>query len=363
MSVVNKMLQDLEQRQQAEASYSGDYQPSQHGNRRWWLFAAATLILGILAILLFSQGLRFGETPQATVASKAEQQQAEIVSTAVPVSAPAEEIEQTDAESQAPEVDSSFTEQEPQSPQVITAEEPDLVVIDEPEPSMQNDNRQNNQASFRVSTTEVKGEPEAPAAFEVSSNKAQDPGQLFRQQAQTALRKGDDRQAIVALEGLLNVEPDNHIARKKLAALLFASGQDTQAKSLLQQGLQDDASRVDIRQMLARLYVQQQQPEAAFKLLSEFSVDAMQDTDYVALRASLAQQLGKYSDAKLDYQALVEAQQDNPQWWLGLAICEDKLGASNQALAAYRKVIALQQISPAVSEFSAQRIASLSGVK
>lgn len=361
MSVVNKMLQDLEQRQQAEAIYSGDYQPSTQGTRRWWLFAGAVLIAGVLAILVFSQGYIFGAAPQAVRVGKTEQQQAESVSATVLVIPPAEKIGQAPEVPQQAQVDTSFIEQE--SAQIIALEEQDLALSDEHEPLMVDDAMQNTHASFRVSAAATAPEPETPAAFEISNNKAPDAAQLFRQQAQTALRKGDDKQAIVALEGLLKAEPDNHIARKKLAALLFANGQDTQARSLLQQGLQNDPGRTDIRQMLARLYMQQQQPEAAFKLLSEYTADAMQDTDFVALRASLAQQLDKHSEARLDYQALVEAQQDNPQWWLGLAICEDKLGAANQALLAYRKVIALQQISPAVSEFSAQRIASLSGAK
>jgi MSHA biogenesis protein MshN len=367
MSVVNKMLKDLEHRQQTEASYSGDYQPSAHGKLRWWLLAGAALTAVVLAILFFSQGFKFGGWDQGAVVNNTAKHRSDILSGTVLSSPAAVKIEQPQgqAEPQQTQTQVSFAEQTSQlnSTQALAAQEPDPSASEESQTVADIDDTQGEQATFSRLAFQPEAEPQAPGAFEISNNKAPDPAQLFRQQAQTALRLGDDKQAIVALESLLLVEPDNHIARKKLAALLFANGQDGQARSLLQQGLQGDPSRVDIRQMLARLYMQQQQSEAAYKLLSEYPADALQDTDYVALRASLAQQLGKHSEARQDYQALVVAQQQNPQWWLGLAICEDKLGNTSQALLAYRKVIALQQISPAVSEFTSQRIASLSGVE
>jgi MSHA biogenesis protein MshN len=105
----------------------------------------------------------------------------------------------------------------------------------------------------------------------------------------------------------------------------------------------------------------QKEPSLAMNILSEFEPSRDNQTEYLAYRAALAQQLKQTKLAKTDYQNLTRIDSDNAKWWLGLAIAEDQLGEMNMAIKSYNKANSLGQLQGSVNEFIQQRIKVLAG--
>ncbi len=145
--------------------------------------------------------------------------------------------------------------------------------------------------------------------------------------------------------------------------MLFSQGNYAQSKQVLIQGIELHPARNDLRLMLARLYIVQKESLKALNILAEFQPSADNKTEYLAYRASLAQQLMQTELAKSDYQTLTIIEPDNAQWWLGLAIIRDQLGEFTIALQAYNKANTLGQLDNSVNDFIQQRISVLAGAQ
>jgi MSHA biogenesis protein MshN len=145
--------------------------------------------------------------------------------------------------------------------------------------------------------------------------------------------------------------------------LLFAQGNFAQSKQLLIQGIDLHPAQSDLRLMLARLYVIQKEHTQAINILAEFEPNTGNQTEYLAYRASLAQQHKRTELAKSDYKILTDIESTNAKWWLGLAIVRDQLGEINMALQAYNKASSLEQLDGSVNDFIQQRILVLTGAQ
>jgi MSHA biogenesis protein MshN len=115
--------------------------------------------------------------------------------------------------------------------------------------------------------------------------------------------------------------------------------------------------------MLARLYVVQKDTAQAINVLTEVQPSTNTQTEYLAYRAALAQQLKQTKLARTDYKALTIIEADNAKWWLGLAIAEDQLGEMDMALQAYNKASSLGQLNVSVNNFVQQRIIILASAQ
>jgi MSHA biogenesis protein MshN len=185
----------------------------------------------------------------------------------------------------------------------------------------------------------------------------------LKQQIAESLNNDNLDLAESLLQELLKTEPDNIKARKKLASLLFAQGNYIQSRQLLVQGIELHPTQSDLRLMLARLYMVQKEPSLAMSILAEFQPSRDHQTEYLAYRAALAQQLKQTKLAKTDYQTLTHIESDNAKWWLGLAIAEDQLGETNRAIRSYNKASSLGQLQGSVNEFIQQRMTVLAGAQ
>lgn len=339
MSVVNKMLQDLEQRQNQAAGASSDYRPPAKASVSQWMLIILLLIAITGAAFWWFSATQMSEQPvllteQANLESHLAEEEVELESAALPM------IVEVPSDSQAPQ---------PQS---------------------------EGQADVVADQAQAKAPPTAPAQIETSEHHKQPsspeltrPGVMTvstsgdgltikdpRAEAQFALQKGDTKTAIDALFDLLEQEPENIGARKKLASLLFAEGQAESAQSLLESGLKSHPNNSDLHLMLARLYSQNAQPDAALQLLQQVQVYAVNDADFIAYRASLAKQLNQHNSAYQDYLALAKAQPEQARWWLGFAVAAERLEQLPSAEAAYDRALSLNQLSAEVTEFIRQRL-------
>ncbi len=115
------------------------------------------------------------------------------------------------------------------------------------------------------------------------------------------------------------------------------------------------------RYQLARAALAQNQPQRAYELLRDNPPPLARAIDYHAVLAAVEQQLGHYGDASLRYQQLLSLDQNQASWWLGFALSLEGEHRSADALAAYRRAVALNALPDAARQYVLARIAALDG--
>lgn len=367
MSVVNKMLQDLEARQAKGTNVSADYQPPLKRNKQIVFMLLLLIVVGLFGFWLFNNSLSTSGKPahESLPVSELTTAQAQPSVTKTMLVATTRELEAPVAEI----AEQGVINVEASAATVAVDEvipEP-VALIDEPRSIGLVDVSDAKQSSPSVEPTQYLKHP-LPAKPETGSLQIKDSSQAsqkasLRQQVSDALSDNNSRLAITLLGELLEQEPDNTEAIKKLATLLFANGNALKATQLLQSSVLAAPQRSDLRLMLARLYTQQKRLDSALAVLKEIQPAQYMEIDYLAYRANLAQQLADFVVAKQDYTLLTQVDGNNASWWLGLAITEEKFGAGNTALWSYYQAQNLAQLDPAVTEFIQQRINVLVGAK
>jgi MSHA biogenesis protein MshN len=358
MSVVNKMLQDLEARKADTSTVNADYQPPLKRSRILWY-----VLLLLIATLLMAYWFYTNNSLSLLKSNNEPVQVTEIQSQAMSVKPMLVEPSKIVAIQ-----DESLVE-----PQV--AKQTDLTQVDASEPPLAKLSNQQQKAltlpelneSFvsepiEESSAEVSQPvPVKPASFQMKGSSQASQTASLKQQLKDALADNNNALSIKLLGQLIEQEPDNVEAIKKLAALLFANGNVLKATQFLQSHVQLAPLRGDLRLMLARLHVQQNKPDAALAVLKEIQPAQYMEIDYFSYRANLAQQLNDFAVAKQDYTLLTQVDANNARWWLGLAITEEKLGDNKMALDCYYQAQHLAQLDPAVTDFIKQRISLLAG--
>jgi MSHA biogenesis protein MshN len=194
-----------------------------------------------------------------------------------------------------------------------------------------------------------------------SSNKSASTHKLFEQRIQLSLKNGDTAAAMKDLNSLIALEPRNASARKRLASLEFAQGNPKRAAFLLDQGIKLSPADSSMRLMLARLLFREDRNAQALSLLIEHPKSVIADNELLSFRAALAEKQKDYATSLQDYAVLLKRQPGNARWMLGLAISQDKQKMYGEAIITYKKVKSSNQLSTQVVSFVDGRLAALAG--
>jgi MSHA biogenesis protein MshN len=173
------------------------------------------------------------------------------------------------------------------------------------------------------------------------------------------MAKGNMRDAQDNYYDVLAHDPYNQGAREQLAGLLYGEGRLTEARQLLEEGIQLDPQQADFRLLLARLAISEGLQQQALGWLAGYQPDLASNLDYYATWAGLAQELGQNVEAANLYVKLLRQQPDQGRWWLGLGVAEDGQGHSQRALDAYRNAQLHGNLGEASTNWLEQRIAQL----
>ncbi|WP_330961423.1 tetratricopeptide repeat protein [Photobacterium sp. 53610] len=181
--------------------------------------------------------------------------------------------------------------------------------------------------------------------------------QVDYDKAMKALSEGDSQKALGYLKSVLDYEPDRVEARQQLSALYYGRGDVRRAMLTLQQGLAKQPEQQTLRLTMAKLLASESQPEVALDVLSKLPREP--ESEFLALRGALAQQLNNQPLALSSYQQLIETEPFDGRWWLGLGIALDRSEKTADAVAAYSKALKLGQVSGASQQFIRQRLSTL----
>ena len=175
--------------------------------------------------------------------------------------------------------------------------------------------------------------------------------------ALTALRSGDTAHAETQLRAALDQVPAHTQAAETLAALLLQQGRAQDAAAILANAVAAAPPAPHLLILHARVLAEAGRDSEAVAQLQ--SPTLSNDADSQALLGALQQRLGNDTQAAAAYrQALTRAPQRGA-WWLGLAISLERSQQPVAALEAYRRALADATLDTQVTGYVRGRIVAL----
>ena len=162
--------------------------------------------------------------------------------------------------------------------------------------------------------------------------------QLSYRQAVESASSGHNSQAIEQALQALKIDPAATDARQLAAALLAEAGRYDDASALAREGLARSPDQPPLSYLLARLLAERGDADEALAVLNKApSLNA----DGHGLRGGLLSQRGDFRLAAQDYQAAARQQPSNGLWWLGLGVALEADGRREDARQVYARAQAL----------------------
>ena len=376
MSVLNKMLRDLEHRQQHLSTDNDRAVPgvAVDDGRPLWLNLLLVLSFILLCFAVYAILSRSVTASKQTAASVA--QHAAVTAADSPVK-PAADKADIAADNTAAQLPQRVADAPQPTAMAAMPADTALPDINEDRPSasamLPGDRAlaQSNRGDSHVAeesplassrSAEVPTQPAKPAARAVTIERAgltvAQQAEVLMQQALAAEQSGELQQALQRWQQVQALTPTQsrpYLAQARIWQLL---GQTAQSVQVLQQALAQRIVDADIQLLLAQQAAARQQWQQVTDLLPE-QFELAQQVEYYGLKATALQQLGQPQAALNWFAQLVRLQPEQARWWLGAALAYDALQQRQQASLHFQQ--ALQRgdsLSPASRHYIQQRLAA-----
>jgi MSHA biogenesis protein MshN len=173
------------------------------------------------------------------------------------------------------------------------------------------------------------------------------------------IQQGRVNEAIGTLASALQFNPHHAAARQTLVGLLIEAKRSGEAEPLLQEGLNVDPAQTGFAMILARLQVGRGETQAALDTLGRSLPYAGDKPDYHAFLAALLQREGKHRDAVEHYLVALRNAPQSGIWLMGLGISLQAENHDGEAKDAYERALATRALTPELQAFVAQRLKQL----
>lgn len=389
MSLINKMLQDLESRR---ATLSGDSGmpleirslPPQRASLPWVkLLGGAALVL--LAGAVFWWWLAEGRMTFAPAPAPVPVATARTVVPAVPAPAPAVPPASPPAEAPPappPPVAAPMAPQAPELPaEVGKAPAPPTQPLP---PAQKEAGREPLSPVRNASPTQPKPLEDEKAGLKVATTLGQVPtaaGSVTtdepriekkmrmsspRERAENEYRRalglvnqGRVQEGTAVLRGALSEDTGHAGARLALFGLLVEQQRLEEAQTLLEVTLARDPAQPQMAAQLARLKLERGDVRGAAEALGKAAGAAADNPEYRALHAAVLQRLTLHKDAVTEYQAALRLAPQAGVWWMGLGISLEADGRGAEAREAFLKARASGALSAELDRFVEQKLRQL----
>ena len=402
MSLINKMLQDLDKRHAADGSgkaVTQELRPVQA--RKDWRRVMWELIVGLAIGAGWAVWVTYQISPRSVVTDLAFQSQAKRLQAAAGLPAPAA------AQTQEPPAAPIAAPAQIAAPQLAPAaaiSEPAAIAVVPVLPATKVTELVN--ADMLKLATEIatplakKGSAAKPGAGRrpaaeaapaprtankgkraptvtaqgAPAPKAQSPASIDKQihvptQAERAenefgkatvlLNQGRVAEAMDGFKSTLQQDGGHAAARQALVGLLLENRRIDEAQQLLQEGLSRSPDRSAYAMLLARIQVERGDLQGAHDLLSKHAGSAANNADYHAFDAALLQRLGRHKEAVAGYQAALRLAPGAGVWWMGMGISLQADNRGTEALDAFGRAKAAGGLSADLLSFVDQRMKQL----
>jgi len=174
------------------------------------------------------------------------------------------------------------------------------------------------------------------------------------------LQDGRVSDAMLALQQTLQLDPRHQGARETLVRLLLEAQRPDEAARQLQLSLALDPKQPAQAMMLARLQLDKANGgAAALDTLMRSLPYAADSGEYQAFLAGVLQREQRYREASEHYQLALQAAPDNSVWWMGLGIALQADNHPAQARQAFERAKSLQTLSPQLQAFVERKLVQL----
>lgn len=176
------------------------------------------------------------------------------------------------------------------------------------------------------------------------------------QQGREANRTGRLEEAITHYQTALSLSPEHIAARQSLASLLISAQQWNAVEPVLREGISLPATRMTSTLTLARLFVERNQAADALDLMQQQAASGEKNAEYQGFLAALLNRAGRASEAAKRYQLATQLAPTEARWWAGLGIALETDGQSAAAHEAYLKARSLPGLPPELAVHVEQRL-------
>ena len=177
--------------------------------------------------------------------------------------------------------------------------------------------------------------------------------------AAALLNSGRVADAEEALLAALDADPTHQAARQTLIALYLEQRRIEDARRHLQEGLAANSAYAPFAVALARIHVDRRDYAVALDVLDRATPAAGAGADFHALRGAVLQRLSRHGEAADAYrQALATGVQAGTAW-VGLGISLEAMNRRPEAAEAYRRGIATGSLTADVLAYAEQRAQQL----
>jgi MSHA biogenesis protein MshN len=170
------------------------------------------------------------------------------------------------------------------------------------------------------------------------------------------LNQGRVAEAIDGFKSTLQQDARHAAARQALVGLLLENRRIDEAQQVLQEGLSLNPDRSAYAMLLARIQVERGDLQGAHDMLSKHAGSAAGDADYHAFDAALLERLGRHNEAVTSYQAALRLAPRAGLWWMGMGISLQAENRGAEALDAFRRAKSAGGLSPDLLAFVDQRM-------
>ena len=198
--------------------------------------------------------------------------------------------------------------------------------------------------------------PSAPVAGGRDMNVTQQAESQYRQ-ASAALEEGRVAAAMEKMHSALRLNPRHDAARQSLVALLIEAGRNDEAMQQLEQALAIDAGQSSLAMLLARMQIERGMSGVA--TLQRSLPAAQGNGEYHAFLAGALQREGRNREAIDHYGAALRTSPEHGVWLMGLGISLQAEKRNAEALAAYQRSKASGMLTPQLMAFVERKIQSI----
>jgi len=362
MSLINRMLSDLEERRggnlrnvdHAIDGLRATPAPTTRRKKRIppATLAAGLLIAGLTALCAYLLVSRAPASPVAQVPAAAAVPAAEQVAAVQAQTAPAmpaatgtpQAVVITDAATPAtqPVAATAPPAAPPQSVEAPAAPmpPPEKVALPEPEPEAAPPQQRSRQRMLSKASTEEQQEPLVETARSA-------PARAERPPAESSFHIAEATPASVSDEALA----------------LLEQGDTAGAEALLREGLENAPGDSAVARVLGHILLARNDARGAVQVLRPAAPTAASDPEYNALLAAAEQRSGAHAQAIRRYRGLLEQNPDNGAWLVGLGISLQATGEAKAAADAFLQALADPALPAPLHAFAMQQSTQVRGAQ
>lgn len=389
VSLINKVLQDLEARQEtaprSAAPVYRDLRPVRLEQKRGaWRLLAAVAAVATVAVAAYFSIERAGIAPAPSVARVEPPAQAPAAGPSVHIPAAAPEAKPL------PEV------QEESKPLPVPASEPVVAVAAAPPPETPSvavvaptrpiqpspnaaplaivkgnelkpaPSHKGERKAAEAKTTTPRNEPVVTASPESAGlvDKRTRPltpdekAEAGYRQAVRLLDQGRPEEALRRLRESLGEQPKHVKARELAAGIALQTGHAREAQILLEEGLRELPNQYLFARLLARVYVDRGAEAKALAVMESAAPAGSDDAEFSSLLGVLYQRAGRHTDAVQAYERALALRPSDARTWLGFAISLEAIEQLSAAKNAYQRATQ-SGLDAALARYAEQRLAAL----